>query len=390
MTPRVVVTGIGAVTSAGLGVGAVLRALRANEDGLRRLRRFVSPRCGDFPVGEVGLESNGESRNVVLARPALFEALSSAGLAAPLGPRAAFVYGTCVGGMPESEETLADALLGRPFDPATYMRHECAATTAALAAAVGVEGPTATVSDACASGAAAISVAAGWLEDGLADVVVAGGGDPLCRLTLNGFASLLATDPEGCRPFDLDRRGMSLGEGAALFVLERAEEALRRGARVRAELLGRSDSCDAFHATAPDPEGRGAEDALRRALALAGLTPASVDYVNAHGTGTRENDRAEGRMLARVFGVAPPPVSSVKRTFGHLLGGAGAIEAVVAVLALECGLVPGTPGFVTPDPECSVVPVAEPYARPLKNVVSNSFGFGGTNVVLVFSRGVHA
>jgi len=215
--------------------------------------------------------------------------------------------------------------------------------------------------------------------------MVAGGTDALCRLTLNGFASLLVIDPLGCRPFDVARAGMSLGEGAAFLVLEAEEEVHARGGRILARMAGSGNSCDAHHATAPDPDGRGAEAAMRGALEDARIAPARIDYVNAHGTGTADNDRAEGRALVRLFGPAPPPVSSTKRVFGHALGAAGAIEAAVCVLALNQGFLPGTPGFGAPDPDCGIVPLREAVDLRPRAVLSNSFGFGGNNTVLCFT-----
>lgn len=388
---KVAITGLGLLTAAGRGADATEAALRAGRDGLGRLSRFASPRCGHLPVAEVrGVEE--APRTVALARPALADALASAGLdggqAALASLRVGLAVGCTVGGMPETERALAAlAREERPVSPEAWPEvwagHETGATTAALAAAFGLRGPALTIANACASGAQALADGADLLAAGLADVVVAGGVDALCRLTLNGFASLLAVDPAGCRPFDARRGGMSLGEGAAFLVLEPLERARARGARPLALLAGTGSTCDAHHPTRPEPEGRGAEAAMRAALAAAGLEPGAIDYVNAHGTGTPDNDRAEGRALRRLFGEALPPVSSTKRAFGHTLGAAGAIEAAVCVLALERGFLPGTPGFATPDPECALTPLAASRPGAPRACLSNSFGFGGANTALV-------
>lgn len=386
MTPaeqrEVAITGLGILSAAGRGIDETERALRAGRSGLGKLERFASPRHGHCRVGEVrGVEET--PRTVALARVALREALDAARLACPR-ERIALVLGTCVGGMPETERAVAASLAGDAFDERVWLSHACASTTRVLADEFELGGPLMTVSNACSSGAQALATASELLESGFADAVVAGGADALCRLTLNGFASLLAVDARGCRPFDRNRAGMSLGEGAAFCVLERADEARARGAEARVHLAGFANTCDAYHATAPEPEGRGAEAAMRAALGRAGLEPDAVDYVNAHGTGTKENDSAEGRALLRLFGTRVPPVSSVKGVFGHTLGAAGAIEAVCCALAMTRGFLPGTAGLEEPDPACAIEPLRAPIAARPRVVLSNSFGFGGNNTVLVF------
>ena len=380
---RIVVTGVGVVSAAGRGLDATCAALRANRDGLRGLSRFASPRCGHFPVGECDAGGGPGPRAVALARPALADALAAWGAATD---QVALTLGCTVGGMPETEVAVGALLREGAEPPATvWAGHECGAVTAALAAEADLGGPAVTVSNACASGAQAIADGAELLRAGLCRAVVAGGVDAICRLTLNGFASLLAIDPEGCRPFDAARRGMSLGEGAAFLLLEREDEARARGAAPLAALSGAASTCDAYHATRPEPDGRGAEAAMRQALDAAGLSPDRVDYVNAHGTGTPDNDRAEGRALRRLFGAAPPAISSTKRVFGHTLGAAGAIEAAVCVAALTRGLLPGTAGLGEVDPACEVTPLRDPRDGRPRVCLSNSFGFGGNNCALVLS-----
>jgi 3-oxoacyl-(acyl-carrier-protein) synthase len=402
MRPDVLVTGLGIVSAAGRGVDATAAALRAGRSGLGPLTRFSSRRCGDFPVAEVrDLTAPGapptarhagqagsptDPRVVALARAALGDAIVDAGLGDTELSRAGLFVGTTVGGMPESESRWAELRAGRTVDAAAWRRHACADLTTTLAEALGIHGPVHTISNACASGAEAIASAATLLRNGETDVMVAGGADALCRLTLHGFASLLAIDPAGCRPFDRDRAGMSLGEGAAFLVLETARHAHARGARALARYGGSGNTCDAYHTTGPEPDGRGAEEALRAAMDDAGIAPAEIGYVNAHGTGTEDNDRAEGRALDRVFRGAPPPFSSSKRLFGHALGAAGAIEAASCVLALARRFLPGTPGFENADPRCVVTPLRETCAGSPHAVISNSFGFGGNNTVLCLLR----
>jgi len=395
VTERVAITGLGIVGAPGAGVSATLDALREGRSGLGRLELFESKRCGHFPVGEArgAVLDPARPRALALAEVAAREAVASAGLAnrdPELAAELGLSLGICVGGMPESEVAMTRLLAGEEPDPAVWARHECGATTAALAEALDLRGPSLTLSTACSSGAQAIACGAELLAAGGARAVLAGGTDALCHLTLNGFAALLAMDPEGCRPFDRGRGGMSLGEGAAFLLLEREADARARGARPRAFLAGAGNSCDAHHATAPHPEGAGAEAAMRAALTAAGWAPESVDYVNAHGTGTRDNDLAEGRALRRLFEGELPPVSSVKRCFGHTLGAAGAIEAVVSVLALELGFLPPNPGCAEADEEAGVDPVRECRAADVTRVLSSSFGFGGNNTVLCLEGGEDA
>jgi 3-oxoacyl-(acyl-carrier-protein) synthase len=286
--------------------------------------------------------------------------------------------------MPETEVAVAQQLAGEPFDAAVWGRHRLDWMTCRLAGGAGLGGPRTTISTACSSSAEAIAVAARWLRAGRAERMVAGGCDLLSRHTLNGFASLLAVDPAGCRPFSTDRAGMSLGEAAAFLILEPRAAAESRGAQILALLAGAGNSCDAHHATAPDPDGRGAEQAMRAALAEAAIEPAAVDAINAHGTGTLENDRAEGRAIRRLFGPVPPLTSSTKGIFGHPLGAAGAVEAVVSILALLDQQLPGTCGLGELDPACEIEPLRAPRDHAVRAVLSNSFAFGGNNTALCF------
>jgi 3-oxoacyl-[acyl-carrier-protein] synthase II len=261
---------------------------------------------------------------------------------------------------------------------------------AAVAQRLGVLGPRVTVSTACSSGALAIAAAAGVVARGEAPVAIALGVDSLCRLTYAGFDALQALDPSPCRPFDAERRGLSLGEGAGAIVLERVDHARARGATIRALLLGTGVSADAHHVTAPHPEGAGAFAALRSALEAANVEPDAVDYVNAHGSGTKHNDEAEVAALRATFGarVARLPISSSKSQLGHCLAAAGALEAVVTVTALAEGILPATVTLQKPDPawgELDLVPSAGRRAR-LGIAVSSSYGFGGHNVTLVLAR----
>jgi 3-oxoacyl-[acyl-carrier-protein] synthase II len=228
-----------------------------------------------------------------------------------------------------------------------------------------------------------------WIRSGAADVVIAGGTDALCRMTYTGFHALKALAPTPCQPFDRNRQGLTLGEGAAAVILESEEHARARGADVLGEVLGAGLSCDANHPTAPHPEGLGAKYALSSALADANVAPADIAYVNAHGTGTPQNDACESRALRAVFGErsASVPVSSTKGLLGHTLAAAGAVEAVATLLALNGGFVPPTLGLEDPDPECTLDLVQRsPRDLSFHLAASNSYGFGGNNCSLILRR----
>jgi 3-oxoacyl-[acyl-carrier-protein] synthase II len=262
-----------------------------------------------------------------------------------------------------------------------------AAHAETLAHRVGLGGPRHTVVTACSSGAVALAEAAELIADGVVECAVAGGVDAVTRLCFMGFNALKLLDPEPCRPFDRDRRGMSIGEGAAFVVLEAAEHARARGARAYAELAGYGMTTDAYHVTAPQPEGEGMVRAMRAALATAGVAAADVGYVNAHGTATPQNDRIEARAITEVFGAGRLLVSSNKSMIGHTMAAAGSLEAVATILTLTHETVPPTTNLVTPDPEVDfdcVPRVAREVA--VGHAISNSFGFGGQNITLLFRR----
>lgn len=243
----------------------------------------------------------------------------------------------------------------------------------------GLEGMATAISTACSSSAKVFAAAARQIELGMIDAAVVGGVDTLCLTTLYGFASLQLTSSQPCRPYDTARDGISIGEGAGFALLERATDA----APGSVLLLGAGESSDAYHMSSPHPEGAGAKLAMEAALKSAGLTPADIDYINLHGTSTPANDAAEGRAVAALFGDRVP-CSSTKGATGHTLGAAGAVEAVICAIALADGLLPGSPGTVTPDPAITVRYLLDGRDGRVRNTLSNSFGFGGSNCSLIF------
>jgi 3-oxoacyl-[acyl-carrier-protein] synthase II len=391
MTP-VVVTGLGAVTPYGLGVKLFWSGLASGACAIRPLTLIPTDgfRCrvgAEVPDHLPG--SGRRSRADRLALAAAAEALEDAGLAAGDRARAALVVGAVGAGMMEAESWYWRA--GRHGDdagaPVALRAMLPSAHAETLAHRLGLGGPRHTVVTACSSGAVAVAEAVDLIAEGVVDVALAGGVDALTRACFMGFNALKLLDPEPCRPFDRDRKGMSIGEGAGFLVLEAAPRARARGARVYAELAGHGITTDAYHVTAPDPEGDGMVRAMAAALERAGLEPAAVEYVNAHGTGTPQNDRTEARALAGVFGEGRLLVSSIKSMIGHTMAAAGSLEAIATVLALEHGLVPPTANLATPDPDVAFDCVPRlPRRVPVSCAISNSFGFGGQNATLLFRR----
>jgi 3-oxoacyl-(acyl-carrier-protein) synthase len=388
-----VITGLGIVSAAGFGVEETWRAVVTGTSGLKPLTLFQSPRYGQNPTGEIQCDlialgaPTRASRSDKLGWLAARDAIANAGIdLAKTGDRAGIILGTSVGGSYDSELFLT-ALIKRGKMRARATRfHECSSTVDLIAEQFGLYGPGMSLATACSSSALAIATAAEMIMAGEADVMLTGGADSLSRMTWGGFHSLLLVDAAGCRPFDVTRAGMSHGEGAAMLILESEESALRRGAKILARLSGWGTSCDAYHATAPHPQGAGATAAMQAALRRAKLEPSAIGYVNAHGTGTRDNDLAEAIALKTVFHNRVPPFSSTKRIFGHSLAASGAMEAIVCIGALRHQELPPNPGFSKCDPTIGLEPVTEARHAMLSHVMSNSFGFGGNNGVLIFSK----
>jgi 3-oxoacyl-[acyl-carrier-protein] synthase II len=271
--------------------------------------------------------------------------------------------------------------------PTKVLNHPPDQTTDRIAERWGFLGPRSTITTACSSSATSLGYAADLIRHGYADVVVTGGADTFARLTHGGFNALRAVDPEPCRPFDRRRKGLSIGEAAGILVFEEEGRARRRGARIRARFLGYGVTSDAHHMTQPEPSGEAGARTLRACLQAARLNPQDVDYVNAHGTATQQNDSAETASIRRARGARADeiPVSSIKSMLGHCLCSAGAIEAVATVLTIETGVIPPTIRWEEPDPECDldVVPNVARKSR-VRAALSNSFAFGGNSTVVAF------
>lgn len=382
---RVVITGMGVVSAAGVGIDDFWKGLG------------VAPGAGPREVNGWDpdpwipkREHRRMDRFTQFAMVATMEALAQAGGLDHVDPNRVTVgVATGIGGLPSLEELITVAYTDDPRpSPMLIPMMMCNAAAATISIRYGFGGQATTPVVACAAGGQAIMDTLRQIQWGYADAGIAGGAEGAIREpTIAGFRSARALSPTMiARPFDAERDGFVLGEGAGILVLEEREMALARGALILAEVLGAAATADAHHITAPHPEGEGAERAVRLALADAGIEPGDVGYVNAHGTGTDLNDRTEGEVVARVWPDRQPAISSIKGTTGHGLGASGAIEAVACTLAIERAELPPNVGMVNQDPAIPLTDiVTTPRAWTPSAAISNSFGFGGHNTALVLA-----
>ncbi len=394
LTTITAVTGVGAITALGEDCESLWSGLCEGRRGFERIQGFDPRGCRVDFAAEVRSPRIGPSRGARGARLACHaaaEALAQSRLPRGERGRTGLALGSTAGSDHVLERYLARVGSRGPerSSDLSLLGYSKRTMIDRVARALGLGGPRSGVNTACSSGLVAIMTAIDWLRIGWCDTAVAGGVDPLTLYTLSGFCSLRAVDPEPCRPFDRHRRGMSLGEGAGIMVLEPLDRARRRGAEVLGLILGGGLACDAHHLTAPHPEGHGAARAMRAALAEARIAPEQVGFINAHGTGTPHNDRAELASVREVFGqhARTCPLSTVKGHIGHCLGAAGAIEAIVALESLRRSLVPPTAGLSEPELEEGIDFVRD-APRPVnaRYGLSNSFGFGGNNASLLLAR----
>ncbi len=409
--PRVVITGMGMLSPLGNSVEESWDNLLAGRSGIGPITQFDASEFPTRIAGEVKnfvardhmdfKEARRMSRASQLSVAAARMALADAGLpeTAPEPERTGVLVGTAVGGIERAFEEM-DIYRARglravnPFAMTMFLANM---PSHHVSLATGSTGPISTIVAACATGTQTIGEAAEFIRRGAADMMLAGGVEGLIHFAaIAGFGAMRALsthyndDPErASRPFDKDRDGFILAEGAGIVVLERLDKALARGARIHGEVLGQASSSDAFHVAAPDPEAKGAIRAMQWALNDAGLTPREVDYINAHGTSTPVNDATETLAIKQLFGerAYEVPISSTKSAMGHAMGGAGTIESIFTTLALGRGLIPPTWNYETPDPECDLdyVPNA-PRPATIGVALKNSFGLGGQNACLVLGR----
>jgi 3-oxoacyl-[acyl-carrier-protein] synthase II len=397
---RVAVTGLGAVTAIGRNLTEFWRNLTAGVCGIRPISLFDASSYRTQTAAEVleipdaflsAAEKRRMSRADRMGVAAAAEAIAAAGLdlSREDATRVGVILGGGTSGLLDSEEFYERYLQGRKARPSRVLNHLPDAITDRVAQRWGLEGIKSTITTACSSSANAMGYAFDAIVSGLADVVITGGSDVLARLTYGGFNSLRSVDPDPCRPFDRERRGLSIGEAAGILVFEEAGHAKRRGAPLYGEFLGYGVTSDAFHMTAPDPSGTAGGRAVRAALASAGINSEDVGYVNAHGTATPQNDSAETAALKAALGehAREIPVSSIKSMIGHCLCASGAIEAVATVMTIREKTVPPTIHYENPDPACDLDYVPN-QAREVdvRVALSNSFAFGGNSTVVVLGR----
>ncbi len=398
MAEKVFVTGAGIISAIGIGTEATLRSLLDGETGIGKIRHLATEHT-EFPVGEVALSNVEMSqmlnvgypidgmRTVLMGIIAAKEAIKSAKLTDDDIKSAAFISGTTVGGMDKTEQHFKAVIDDANSDEAAELKYnDCGTSTELIADNVGKFKTLTTTSTACSSAANAIILGANMIKAGVVDIAIVGGSEALTKFHLNGFNTLMILSGENCKPFDNNRAGINLGEGAAYIVLESERSAARRGATVIGELSGYANTCDAFHQTASSDNGEGAYRSMTKAMVMANLKPTDIDYINAHGTGTPNNDVTELAAMERIWGTELPMFSSTKSFTGHTTSASGSIEAVICLLAINHGFVPKNLGYNEPIKDFAV-PVTETLkVDNVSHVISNSFGFGGNDSTLIFTK----
>lgn len=397
MSEKVYITGLGIISAIGNNIAETLDAFNRQHHGIGALHHLRTRHS--VPVGEVNLtdaqliEKCGLPSSVKTTRTALLgllaakEAALNAGISNQDGLRTGIISATSVGGMVVTENRWKDYLdPQKSGDWLEYIEtHECGDSTEFIADHLGFKEYVSTISTACSSSANSIMLGARLIKHGILDRVIVGGTDSLSRFTINGFMTLMILDPEHCKPFDAERKGLNLGEGAGFIVIE--SERAAKNKKILAELSGYGNANDAYHQTASSPEGEGAYLAMEKAFRVSGLNPSDIDYINAHGTGTAINDLSEGNALERMFDKKVPAISSTKPFTGHTLAACGGIEAVFSVIAIQHNMVFPSLNFKNQMPELSFTPVTGlNKERTINHVLSNSFGFGGNTSALIFSR----
>lgn len=397
MSKKIFIAGAGAITAIGNNVAECLSSLEQGNAGIGGIRYLHTVHKGEIPVAEVKADNaqlsslsglrTGMSRTAMLSSIAVQEALQDAGLTDRKKWRTGFISANTVGGMDKTERFFPGFLRDRNSgDNSEVMNHECGRITEVVADQLGISDYVTTISTACSSSANSIFFGARLIRQGMLDIAVAGGADALTLFTLNGFNSLMILDREYCRPFDNDRMGLNLGEGAGYLVLVSEEVMREANIEPYCTLSGYCNANDAFHQTASSPGGKGSYLAMKGAMQKAGVQPSDISYINLHGTGTQNNDVAEGTAIRRLFEDAYPPMSSTKSFTGHTLGASGGVEAVFSALSVRHGLLYPNLRFHTPMSELNLVPqTGFEKGHNIKHVLSNSFGFGGNCSSLIFS-----
>jgi len=402
VSQKVYITGMGIVSAIGCSPEEVLKAIIEKQSGIGFTSSIDTIHRDEIPVAEVKLSDNElcceifqdsvigvYTRSALLGLKAAGDALRDAGIENMADVKTGLISSTSVGGMDKTEsffpEYLKDPSKGRLRNVAG---HDCGDSTEVIARFFGVRDFVTTISTACSSAANAIMLGARLIRAGILDRVIVGGTDSLTRFTINGFNTLMILDRAPCRPFDETRSGLNIGEGAAYLVLESEKVvSASQDKKIYGLVTGYGNACDAFHQTASSPEGTGPRLAMEKALVCAGLKPEDISYINVHGTGTPNNDLSEGKAMEAIFNHAVPPFSSTKSFTGHTLGAAGAIEAVISLLAMKNHILPPNLNFKNRISELTISPVADVVSNyECQHILSNSFGFGGNNTSIIFSK----
>ena len=398
MSKGVAITGMGIISAIGNNVAENYQSLITEKKGITRVDNIETIQRDEIMVGEVKFTNdeliaqlnlppeNNYSRTAMLGVLAAKEAFANAGITDIKKYKTGIVSGTSVGGMDMTEKYYYEYLTEKA--PQKYIEsHHAGDSTQKIAEQLGIEESlVTTISTACSSAANAIMLGARLIKSGKLDRVLVGGADCLSKFTINGFKTLMILSDTFNTPFDENRKGLNLGEAAAFLVLESDEVVKAENKKVLAYVKGYGNANDAFHQTASSDNGDGATLAMEKALEVANLKASEIDYINAHGTATGNNDLSEGRAILRVFGEEMPEFSSTKAFTGHTLAAAGAIEAVYSVLALQHNVIFPNLNFKTPMKEFSMVPQTELKKKELKTVLSNSLGFGGNCSTVIFSK----
>lgn len=395
---KILVTGMGIISAIGVGKAATVQSLLDGKSGIGSIK-YLKTKHIELPVGEVQCDdeelkaiagytsSKPITRTSLLGRVALKEALEEANINLCRPRKLAFISGTTVGGMEKSELYYHDFLNNDAHNEYIAM-NDCGACTDMIGKQYeGKFDIVTTISTACSSAANAAILGANLIKAGYVDAAIVGGTECLSKFHLNGFNTLMILDKEECKPFDKNRQGLNLGEGAAYLVIESEESVQRRNVKPLCELSGYGNACDAFHQTASSATGEGACKAMAKALEMSGLNSGDIDYINAHGTGTGNNDESEGAAIMRIFGDKIPPVSSTKSFTGHTTSAAGGVESVISVLAMINDFIPNNLNFSEKIDSLSFSPVKECIRNvKLSHVMTNSFGFGGNDSSCILSK----
>jgi 3-oxoacyl-[acyl-carrier-protein] synthase-1 len=397
MASGVYIAGIGVISAIGNNSAECLRSFENCREGMATMHHLDSFYRDRLPVAEVKLSNEqlsdfsglppNISRTALLALVAAREAIGDAAVENFASLRSGFISANTVGGMDKSEKFFesffSDPRKGRLRD---VIHHECGSVTELVADKLGIRHFTSTISTACSSSANAIFFGAKLIKHNVLDLVVAGGADALTRFTLNGFNTLMILDQQFCKPFDENRKGLNLGEGAGYVVLVSERVAALAKKDMYCRLSGYCNANDAYHQTASSPDGTGSQLAMKGALERSGLRPGDIDYINLHGTGTQNNDLAEGTAIRTLFSPTFPKMSSTKSFTGHTLGASGGMEAAFSAMSIKHGVVYPNLRFDTPMKEFSHLPETTFQKMPVNHVLSNSFGFGGNCSSLIFSK----